>query len=144
MDTWELVARESIRDLVARYNANGDRGRFDEVRRLFAPDAVMEVDGRAHHGVDEIMTIFTGTQERVRAVSTRTDRIYVRHSLTSHQIDVLDEHHAAGRAYFSVVTPVGLDHWGRYTDRYARVEGGWLFTHRRVTIDDYSPASLFT
>ena len=32
----ELVARESIRDLVARYNPNGDSGRFDQVVELFA------------------------------------------------------------------------------------------------------------
>ena len=44
---WELVARESIRDLVARYNANGDSGRFDQVMALFAPDAVMEIEGEA-------------------------------------------------------------------------------------------------
>jgi len=29
MEIWELVARESVRDLVQRYNANGDSGRFD-------------------------------------------------------------------------------------------------------------------
>ena len=43
MELWELVARESIRDLVARYNANGDAGRFDQVWTLFADDAVMEL-----------------------------------------------------------------------------------------------------
>ena len=41
MELWELTARESIRDLVARYNANADTGRFDQVLELFAPDAVM-------------------------------------------------------------------------------------------------------
>ena len=39
----EVAAREAIRDLVARYNANGDAGRFDDVVALFAPDAVMEL-----------------------------------------------------------------------------------------------------
>ena len=29
MKSWELLARESIRDLVARYNANGDSGYDD-------------------------------------------------------------------------------------------------------------------
>ena len=28
MQLWELTARESIRDLVTRYNSNGDAGRF--------------------------------------------------------------------------------------------------------------------
>ncbi len=43
MELWELAARESIRDLVARYNANGDSGRFEQQMQVFAPDAVMEL-----------------------------------------------------------------------------------------------------
>ena len=69
MELWELDARESIRDLVTRYNSNGDTGRFPQVLELFAPDAVMETvtpDGAAHvyRGRDDIATIFTGTRER--------------------------------------------------------------------------------
>ena len=37
MELDELIAREAIRDLVARYNAGADGGRFDEVVALFAP-----------------------------------------------------------------------------------------------------------
>src|SRR3954464_15685043 len=47
MEQWELVAREAIRDLVARYNANGDSGRIDEVIALFAPHAVLDIMGTA-------------------------------------------------------------------------------------------------
>ena len=43
MEPWELIARESVRDLVARYNANGDSGRFDPLLELFAEEAVMEL-----------------------------------------------------------------------------------------------------
>ena len=54
MEHWELDAREQLRDLVARYNANGDTGRFEQVLDLFAPDAVMEIgDGRTYTGRDE-------------------------------------------------------------------------------------------
>jgi hypothetical protein len=144
MDVWELNARECIRDLVARYNANGDAGRFNAVRELFASDAVMELgDGRIYTGLDEIMTIFTGTQERVRDTREPSEPIYVRHSTASHQIDVVDATHATGRAYFNVVTPIGLDHWGRYVDQYGALDGRWHFTHRRVTVEGYSPASIF-
>ena len=38
MEMWELLARESIRDLVARYNANGDSGRFDPVLNIITRD----------------------------------------------------------------------------------------------------------
>ena len=68
MDVWEVIARESIRDLVTRYNANGDSGRFDNVIVLFANDAVMELEGEdgpdLYPGRDEILTIFTGTRDR--------------------------------------------------------------------------------
>src|SRR3954470_1238678 len=53
METWELLAREAIRDLVARYNANGDTGRIDQVVALFAPDAVLDVMGIPHTGHPE-------------------------------------------------------------------------------------------
>jgi hypothetical protein len=29
----------------------------------------------------------------------------------------------------------GLDHWGRYVDEFAVIDGRWLFTSRRVTTD---------
>ena len=60
MEFWELSAREAIRDLVARYNANGDSGRFDELLALFAEDALVEVPPRSYRGREEIRTLFTG------------------------------------------------------------------------------------
>ena len=46
LDVHDLeMLHAAIRDLVARYNANGDSGRFDQVLELFAPDAVMEIVG---------------------------------------------------------------------------------------------------
>lgn len=140
MQPWVLSAREQIRDLVARYNANGDTGRFEQVMELFAPDAVMEVPGgRIEAGHEGILGIFTGAQDRGRAADTS---FYLRHMTATHQIDILDEATAAGRCYYQVLTTVGLDHWGRYIDRYRVVEGRWRFAHRRVTIDGQSPKSL--
>lgn len=141
MEMWELVARESIRDLVARYNANGDSGRYDHVIELFAPDAVMEIVGEAPKvGHDEIRTIFTGAAGR----ADWGDRpVYLRHMTGTHQIDVIDESHATGRCYYFVLTHVGLDHWGRYLDEYRVVDGTWRFGTRRVFTDGRSPDALF-
>jgi hypothetical protein len=140
MELWELLARESIRDLVTRYNSNGDAGRFPQMMELFAPDAVMEVEERRYSGRDEILSLFTETRERVRDAATPT---YVRHCVTTHQIDREDERDATGRFYFAVLSPVGLDHWGRYVDRYRVVDGAWRFARRRVTVDGRSEQSLF-
>jgi hypothetical protein len=140
MEQWEVTARESIRDLVARYNANGDTGRFAQVMELFAPDAVMDIsEGRVYSGHDEILTIFTGTQDR----TSSKEPIYLRHLTATHQIDIIDESKATGRCYYQVLTSVGLDHWGRYVDEYRVVDGQWRFARRRVTVDGRSPASLF-
>lgn len=140
MEPAQVAARESIRDLVTRYNSNGDSGRFDEVMSLFAADAVMELIDRRHEGLESIATIFTGTQDRLRGDGRQG---YVRHFTATHQIDLIDESNASGRCYFAVLSPIGLDHWGRYIDRYRVVDGIWKFAHRRVLIDGRSPQSLF-
>jgi hypothetical protein len=141
METWELLARESIRDLVARYNANGDSGRIARVLELFAPDAMMEItseggETRTYRGVGEIETIFTGAIETFRAEAGRRDQPeYVRHCVATHQIDVGDRQHAKGRCYFFVIRADGLDHWGRYVDEYEERDGRWRFTYRKVTTE---------
>jgi hypothetical protein len=140
MERWELEAREAIRDLVARYNANGDSGRFAQVIELFAPDAEMELDDGVRRGHDEIMTIFTGTRDRVRSGGAP---VHMRHMTATHQIDLIDPSTARGRCYYQVLSPIGLDHWGRYIDEYRTVEGTWRFARRRVTTDGRSPQSLF-
>lgn len=143
MEPWELAARESIRDLVARYNANGDSGRFAQVLELFTDDAVMELatgDGevRSFVGHEGIATVFTGTKERWNPETGReaaSKPFYVRHFVSTHQIDIEDRTHASGRAYFFVLMAHGLDHWGRYLDRYEERDGRWLFTSRRALSD---------
>jgi hypothetical protein len=140
VENWQIAARESIRDLVIRYNSNGDSGRFADVLALFAPDAVMELEDRTYAGIESITTIFTGTRDRLRGDGRQG---YVRHFTATHQIDVVSESSASGRCYFSVLSPIGLDHWGRYIDRYRTLDGQWKFAHRRVVIDGRSPQSLF-
>ena len=136
MESWELVARESVRDLVARYNANGDSGRFDQVVELFAPDAVMEVDGREYRGRDEIRTIFTTAADSIR---DRPGPPFVRHHTSTLQIDVDGLASATARCYYQVLMAHGLDHWGRYIDQFGVVDGRWLFTRRREVLDGVVP-----
>jgi uncharacterized protein (TIGR02246 family) len=138
VELWELMARESIRDLVARYNANGDSGRFDQVVELFAPDAVMETDGDVYAGRDQIRSIFTTA---AAAVVQWPEPVGMRHSTSTLQIDVAGPTAATSRCYYQVVTTRGLDHWGRYLDEYCVLEGRWLFAHRREFVDGSVPGS---
>lgn len=138
---WELKAREQIRDLVARYNAYGDAGRVAEVLALFAEDAVVEVVGhRSYRGCDEIGELFRGTANPEKGRPPKLGKAErtpspIWHHTSTLVIDVEDPTLATGRCYFAVLTPRGLDHWGRYRDRYAAVDGGWLFAARSVRVD---------
>lgn len=142
MEAWELDAREQIRDLVASYNAHGDRGRFDEVMVLFADDAVMDVgDGRIYDGVDEMRTIFTGTRDSVADDSSdgSTSPRYLQHHTAAPTITMAGPAEASGQTYFTVMTDQGVDHWGRYQDAYRLVDGRWRFASRRVRVDGTTP-----
>lgn len=140
MEVWELAARESIRDLVARYNANGDSGRFDPMLELFAEEAVMELPDGTHRGRAAIRAFLEGVAEKTGAAPSARAK-YIRHFTATHQIDVAGESEATGRSYYLVITDRGVDHWGRYIDAYRQIEGRWLFWRRKVTLDGAVPGS---
>lgn len=137
MEPWEIGAREAIRDLVARYNANGDAGRFDAMLALFAEDARLEVPGETLRGLDAIRKFMEG----VASDEGRKPIQLLRHFTATHQIDLESPTTARGRCYFQVLTDAGLDHWGRYVDTYVEHDGRWLFSTRRVSVDGAVPGS---
>ena len=133
VETWELSAREQIRDLVAAYAHCADGGRFDALVGLFADDGVLETpDGQQHTGAEAIRAFLTGTKTRLAAA---TSVPLIRHHVSNLRIEVESRDAATGAAYFLVVTERGPDHWGVYRDRFARVGDRWLFRQRRVKVD---------
>ena len=60
---------------------------------------------------------------------------FIRHYTATHQIDVHTPTEANGRCYYAVLTHTGLDHWGRYVDRYVCQQGRWLFSERKISVD---------
>jgi hypothetical protein len=152
VEVWELIARESIRDCIARYNANGDSGRIDQMVAVFAPDGIMETGGRQYHGRAAIHDFMSGVATRGRPAAeaapaadhdptptedwvARGKPVFIRHYTATTQIDVESETFATARSYYLFLTVHGLDHWGRYLDEYAPVDGRWLITHRREITD---------
>ncbi len=131
MKKWELVARESIRDLIAHYNLAGDRGWIDDMVALFVPNATLTIDGHDHVGLDAIRAVFTG--------ATGPHPELIRHFTATLKIDVPAPDHATARCYFQVLTVRGLDHWGRYTDRFTCADERWRFAHRTVRVDGATP-----
>lgn len=140
MELWELVAREQIRDLVARYTHCADKGRFAELAELFEVDGILDIgEGRVMHGRDGILGFLGGQKTDLQ---TKTGASLVRHHVANLRIDVDGAERARGVSYFFVVTDRGPDHWGQYRDVYARgADGQWRFAERRVKLEGYGADS---
>jgi uncharacterized protein (TIGR02246 family) len=131
MELWELTAREAIRELVTAYARAADTGRADNFAALFATDGVLEV-----HGVGEIEG-----RDAIRGFlgGTAVNPVQLRHVVTNVHIDVESPTSASGECYFTVFTEAGVDHWGRYRDRYVGDGDEWKFAHRLARTDGRTP-----
>ncbi|MEI8000240.1 MAG: nuclear transport factor 2 family protein [Actinomycetes bacterium] len=139
MDVVELGARESIRELCARYAHAADRGHFGELADLFADDGILEIAGsEAYTGRPAIVAALTGVGVDLRAGTTVP---MIRHHVSSLTISVDGPDEARSWSYFLAVTERGPDHWGRYSDRLVRERGHWRFAHRRVRTDGAAPGA---
>jgi hypothetical protein len=154
MELWELVARERIRDTLARYNWSGDAFKLSELAAAFCPDGRLEIRGQATlDGREAIVAYLGGTLGsdaeaaaddaarraalQAAAEASGVKRI-VRHNLTNLRFLELAPDRATVASYFTVVTEIGLDHYGRYRDTLVPVSDGdddWLIEHRLVSTD---------
>ena len=140
MEMWELVAREQIRDTLARYNWSGDAGRIDGLAETFCADGVLEVRGLAPlRGRSEIGA-FLGKVTGDVAADVDVKRI-VRHNVANVLFTELTGDQAHVSSYFTVVTHIGLDHFGRYRDIMVPEGDTWLIKHRKVSTDWAAPNS---
>jgi ketosteroid isomerase-like protein len=139
VELWELSAREAVRHTIASYTYAADNGRFDEVAELFAVDGVLEVQGiggATAEGRAAVRDFFGGVNRDV--VSTAPPG-RMQHHVSSVRVDVLSPTEATATSYFTVMTGAGVDHWGRYKDRFTADGDRWLFAHRLVRTDGRTP-----
>ena len=140
MEIWELTAREQIRDTLARYNWSGDAGRRDGLAETFCTDGVLEIRGGAElRGQSEILAFLCGVTGRI--AGTGDVKPVVRHNLANVLFTALTPDQAHVSSYFTVVTHIGLDHFGRYRDTLVPVGDTWLIKHRKVSTDWAAPQS---
>lgn len=137
-----MTVREAVRDLVARYTWAGDRGRSADLAALFAADGVLDVGehGGIWDGPDEIARQLDAVAERMVASGDTPGP--VRHHVSSLVIDVVSPTEATASSYFLVVTAIGIDHWGRYRDRFVCTDERWRFVERSVRVDGHVPGTL--
>lgn len=123
----DVVAREAIRATLAAYHYAGDRGRIDDLVACFTEDGVLELSNGVHRGRDAIRTALSG-------VGGGTPPAFLHHHLTTTYTELTGPGTAKGSCYFLVMSPVGIDHSGRYADLYAEVDGQWLIGHRKAVV----------
>lgn len=137
----QAVAREAIRYTQSAYHLAGDRGRVAELVECFAPDGVLELSVGEFVGRDAIA-------KRLSQVGTDVPPLppgskpFLHHHLTTSHIEFTSEDSATGSSYFQVLSPVGLDHCGRYADVYVRVGERWLIQRRKATVSWAAPDSI--
>ena len=144
MDMWELVARERIRDTLARYNWSGDAGRLDGLAETFCTDGVLEIRGfEPLRGRSEIVKFLSGVTGNIADGAAKSVPVkpLVRHNVANVSFSEVAPDQAQVASYFTVITNIGLDHCGRYRDTLVPVGDTWLIRHRKVSTDWAAPES---
>jgi len=139
MEIWEVVARLSIQQTMARYTHAGDNGRSADFAAAFTPDGVMEPAGQ--EPIVGRTAIVDFLEEQKASLAGSMERRHIRHFVASLRIDFTSPEEATASSYFMAVTQIGPDHWGRYRDRFVSVDGEWLIAHRYVRVDGNMPGA---
>ena len=139
MTVEEMLAREGIRQTIARYTDAGDNGRYEDLIPCYAEDGIFEIATGRWEGRPAI-------EQALRTMRAGRDRSGValqRHHLgTCHiVIDAPDKAHSI--TYFTVISDIGPDHAGRYIDAHVLRDGRWQFAHRNVVVEWRAENSRF-
>ena len=146
----ELLARESIRTTMVNYTMAGDRLRVDDFVAVFTDDAVLESDGVPesdafrYEGLQAMRDWITRWSRPPEGVPRTPQATFVRHHLSTSQIELTGADTAKARTYWMAYTDIGPDHCGCYIDVFRKSGDHWLIALRKVRLDWRSPQSLFT
>ena len=140
MDADEMSgeARRQIAELPVRYAHLIDHDETERLGELFEKDVVFVVrDQPPVVGRESVISML-----RSGHVAFGQGRPgFHRHDITNVVITQISSSEVAMSCYFVVLTPDGLDNWGRYEDVVVQTGDGWRFARRTVFTDGYSPTS---
>lgn len=128
----DMLARQEIRDVLARYARGVDRADRAMLESCYHPDAIEE-HGPNYSG--PALDYIAGAIERLRAMGAMA------HYLCQSHID-LDGDAARAETYVLTFARFGGDDGevdtltgGRICDRFERRSGAWRIAHRRIAFD---------
>ena len=126
-----MIARSEITAILQRYaNMAVENADFAGMARLFTDDGTfILLDGTAVP-VTEIEKIVAGHEAT-----------WIRHHLTTIQIDFTSETTATADSYYIAFTDLAQpDHWGRWRDTLRREpDGRWMLTSKQPLVEGFHP-----
>lgn len=141
MTAEDCVAIEQIRATVVRYAWSVDAADYVAMARCFTPEGKLHVTSKMTlNGRQDIATTL-GTRALARGHGD-SGKKFQRHNVANIDVE-LDGEQAVVRSYFTVFTEIGLDHLGRYEDRFVKIDGEWLIDDRLARLDAVSARSRF-
>jgi hypothetical protein len=125
------IARSEITAVLHRYaNMAVEQADFAGMARLFTADGqFVLLDGTAVPAT-EIERIVDGNEAT-----------WIRHHLTTIQIDFTSETTATADSYYIAFTNLAQpDHWGRWRDSFRReADGRWMLTSKQPLVEGFDP-----
>jgi hypothetical protein len=138
MEPWELAIREAVRQTISDYVVAGDRRRLQDLAACFTEDGTMQI-GEA----DPLVGRAAIVENLDRVLPSERVPTHAHHHIASTHFARVTPDGADAWSYFTVMTDIGADHWGRYRDRFVPAEGRWLLESRRITVDGSAADSYF-
>ncbi|HEY0958475.1 MAG TPA: nuclear transport factor 2 family protein [Novosphingobium sp.] len=143
--TKEHKAHVAIRNQLARLAQAGDARKGDIYAEIFTEDCLFQFGDddnlRSMEGRETIRQYINGrpidmsTEEQAAASKPKKPANplgFISHHLTTSSIELVSDDEADVRTYWFVISPIGPDHSGFYTDRWHKVGDDWQLKHRRI------------
>jgi hypothetical protein len=124
------VARSQMTEILHRYaNMAVEQADFDGMAVLFTADGQFILPDGTPVAATEIAKVVNGNEPT-----------FIRHHITTIQIDFTGDTTATADSYFIAYTDLAQpDHWGRWRDTFRDEDGRWLLTSKQPVIEGFSP-----
>ena len=127
-----MTAERDIRRLILRDAELIDDGDFAALGELFAGGCIVGPDGAECRGADKVRALYEATTRLYPDTGTPCTQ----HVTTNLVIEVNGNRAGAGSCFTVLQArpdfPLQTIIAGRYQDEFARLEGRWAFTRRRI------------